>query len=99
MSGLEIKTEYFCNGVIKEEPEMNNATHEIKLEVQHNIKKEEKSFKYVTNLTSETASSSCNDYTSQLQTVVEQFENSQPDVSNKIKPEVPFYFTDSIRQV
>ena len=35
MSGLEIKTEHICNNVIKEEPEMDNSTHEIKLEV-HN---------------------------------------------------------------
>ena len=72
-ASLEIKTEHSCDDVIKIEPE-------IKLEVQQNIKTEETTFKYGTNLTSETASSSCNNYISQLQTVVEQFENNQHDV-------------------
>ena len=94
----EIKTEYsHCDCVIKRELEKSSTLDKIEPVIEHNFQKEEKAFKDGCYLTSEVANCACNNYTAQLQTVVEQFELKQPShISHEIKTEIPFYFTDSM---
>ena len=94
----EIKTEYSkCHYVVKRELEIDSTSDKIKPVLLQNIKKEEIVFEDGHYITSELTDSSSNNYTSQLQTVVEQFEINQPNhASHEIKTEIPFYFTDSM---
>ena len=89
---MKIKTEYSHS-----EFEINSASDKIKPVLENNVKKEEMVFEDASYKTSEVAYSSCNNYTSQLQTVEAQFELNQPNhVSDEIKTDIPFYFTDSM---
>ena len=94
-ASMGIKQEYSkYDYVVKRELEIECTSDEIKPVLQQNIKKEEMAFGDGHCVTSEFKKSPCNNYTSQLQTVVEQFEINQPD--HEIKTEIPFYFTDSM---
>jgi len=96
----KIKTEYsHCDCVIKRELEKGCTSHKIEPVnvMEHNFKKEESQFDNESCITSEVVTSAYNNYTSQLQTVVKQFEINQPShVSHETKKEIPFYCTDNL---